>query len=600
MYIKKLVIQDFRAFQKRFTIHLSKNLTVISGQNGIGKSTILAILANTSELKRNVGYHINGTAFRGEFSDLIIYDPSSDTAGDKATAYFDDIPPKAGYVNKLTYRASIQKNTSKRIKFQPYHTKVLWETFYPTGRVRKEYLKLYKKTTYIPYFKRYRLIPKQVTGKKENTRKLSWPVYYLGLSRLYPAGEGDTTQEGNFKISDDLEKEILVQHKQILGENFNAPTSHFEDFKINDFKKSKTGIRTNDFAPTSNSAGQDNLGQILLTIESFKKLKEKQGSAYIGGLLLIDELDATLHPAAQQRLIEYLYKASLKLSLQLVFTTHSYTLLAFLKNFRNNSPLCKDRSSILINYLTSSYDVPGLVRCQENPKSDWMRLHLTDEILPDKTELFKKVKFFTEDARARWFLTKVLAASKYSDLLQVNLVEVSMPWNSLANLARESLPILPKSIFIFDPDLASLESDLIKQLLVNSEDSDKSPKINNRNGRIFILPGEFAIEKVLWTFISKLSSENSFYKIPEIFNANLNKRTLMQRSPVKLRNKKLEAAAKELKEEKRLPSETDKYKLWANHMGELLDPIADYWIKKHPKEIGIFTDELYHAVLNLE
>ena len=48
MYIKKLVVQDFRAFQKKFTIHFSKNITAISGQNGIGKSTILAILANMS------------------------------------------------------------------------------------------------------------------------------------------------------------------------------------------------------------------------------------------------------------------------------------------------------------------------------------------------------------------------------------------------------------------------------------------------------------------------------------------------------------------------------------------------------------------------
>ena len=34
------------------------------------------------------------------------------------------------------------------------------------------------------------------------------------------------------------------------------------------------------------------------------------GNGQSGGLLLIDELDATLHPSAQNKLVEYLYKAA--------------------------------------------------------------------------------------------------------------------------------------------------------------------------------------------------------------------------------------------------------------------------------------------------
>ena len=44
-----------------------------------------------------------------------------------------------------------------------------------------------------------------------------------------------------------------------------------------------------------------------MSILSFKRLK-KQREEWTGGLLLIDEIDATLHPAAQKRLIDLLVK----------------------------------------------------------------------------------------------------------------------------------------------------------------------------------------------------------------------------------------------------------------------------------------------------
>ena len=41
---------------------------------------------------------------------------------------------------------------------------------------------------------------------------------------------------------------------------------------------------------------------------------------------LIDELDATMHPAAQIRLLNVLYEEAKLLNLQIVFTTHSLSL----------------------------------------------------------------------------------------------------------------------------------------------------------------------------------------------------------------------------------------------------------------------------------
>ena len=66
--------------------------------------------------------------------------------------------------------------------------------------------------------------------------------------------------------------------------------------------------------------------QIMYLLLSFIKLKTEYdniGEPWPGGILLIDELDATLHPAAQIRLIDLIYKVCKQFNFQAVFTTHS-------------------------------------------------------------------------------------------------------------------------------------------------------------------------------------------------------------------------------------------------------------------------------------
>ena len=70
MYISKLIINDFRAFNSEYTFDFIKGVNCLSGHNATGKSTILAILSNCGELKRRWS-SINGKAFRGEYSQLI-------------------------------------------------------------------------------------------------------------------------------------------------------------------------------------------------------------------------------------------------------------------------------------------------------------------------------------------------------------------------------------------------------------------------------------------------------------------------------------------------------------------------------------------------
>ena len=73
--------------------------------------------------------------------------------------------------------------------------------------------------------------------------------------------------------------------------------------------------------------GQDNLGKIILALFSFKRLHDKYPRQYKGGILAIDEMDATMYPASQVELLKVLRKYASKLNLQILFTTHSMSLL---------------------------------------------------------------------------------------------------------------------------------------------------------------------------------------------------------------------------------------------------------------------------------
>ena len=55
------------------------------------------------------------------------------------------------------------------------------------------------------------------------------------------------------------------------------------------------------------SAGQDNVGKIILTVLSFMRLKVDHERDYKGGLIFIDEIETSLYPAAQIQLLKFMW-----------------------------------------------------------------------------------------------------------------------------------------------------------------------------------------------------------------------------------------------------------------------------------------------------
>ena len=534
MYIEKIEIKNFRAFCKKdefYEIELGRHITCISGHNGIGKSTILAMLSNCGELKVSDGRLLNGDKFSGEYSEIIKYDEDYDTTGDKCSIYFGgDLPDHDSqgnrYVRKLDFRATIQNDKNK---------------------------------------KRYRLIPKK-TEDRNTERKIEWPTYYLGLSRLYPIGESENVA---IKINNSMRQSILEEYSRILNISLDQnTTSNFTN--PSDAKKKKgVGIKTEKYGVLSNSSGQDNLGQILTAVFSFEKLKndlESREDRYCdGGILLIDEIDATLHPAAQNKLFKFLYQKSKELNLQIVFTTHSLSLLEYITKTHY---LCDKNRSLVLQYLTNGR---GEIEIKTNPTID----EIKHDLLITYSGILEtpKIDVITEDDVGRWLLKNIIEQKQLP--LSLNYLDCNFGYEEISKLIVGS-SIFTNCLVVFDPDISKEErKDKVKKAIENNAFFTlNQPSNENKNKRcLLILPGGEPIETIIWNYIKDSPENHDMYYNHQMESQGVTKRNLIENAPEDIKNLKIQ-------------------KNWFYDNRSICDIVIKYWINDNSDCIDNFVKNL--------
>lgn len=525
MWIKSVTIHDFRAFQNEIKIEFSPNITCISGHNGIGKSTILAILSNCGELKKEEGTHINGSLFRGEFSDIIVGDREYDTTGDKAVLTFQNVPRSTDentWVESLSFRALFQKE-------------------------------------------RYRLIPKKIPGVRETESKIKWPTFYLGLSRLYPVGEAKTKSKKS--LPEEIESELIQLHTSILSLDF-GDNLHARSIDIQETSKLKTGFKSDQYSDTANSSGQDNVGQIILSVLSFKLLKENNPDNYHGGILLIDELDATLHPAAQRKLFDYLFEQSVELNLQIVFTTHSLSLLEYITTVRNKH---NNTQQIKVSYLRR---LSIGISEKENPTKEFFVNDLTDTYT-GAIQKTNKVKVLTEDEIARWFLQELFAFENYSPSIEI--LDINISWSHIINLITSDIETFKNYITVLDPDLNRTENLVQLKAMIQGYPLTLDEQLSN----IFILPGESPgfpnIEKMMWNYVSSIPDTHEFFEDPVISEHNWSKRIVLKNGITSDTYTSLE--------------NQQKYKKWFKENKYYIGILMKYWVKDNKDLVKQFVNK---------
>ncbi|ENW23373.1 hypothetical protein F925_02331 [Acinetobacter lwoffii NCTC 5866 = CIP 64.10 = NIPH 512] len=351
---------------------------MIAGHNAIGKSTILGIIANSSGIKSADYKSYFEKTYQSKFEELFYLDESEILpSGQRGHAI-------------LTYHIELQNQEG-----------------FDFCAIHKKKCNVSKNTTSSTI--RPRLIPRsedrhqsEEIGIGAGDGKIPLPTIYLGMSRMTPIGEfeDDDISKKILKNMDEEDKVFIheVFNKIIRINNKTNPEVVDHDFKGS---KKRSKVPGMDFNTLSISLGQDSVSAIVTALASFNKLKRELQESYIGGILIIDEIESGLHPKAQMNLIQVLKKQGRDLKLQIMATTHSLTMIkSVLKDQEDQSKFEAPKDSVI--YLQDTrMPRPMPLPTYEKIKND-MLLNIEEvQELPSQ-------KIYFEDKEACFFFEKIM------------------------------------------------------------------------------------------------------------------------------------------------------------------------------------------------
>ncbi|NRD07193.1 ATP-binding protein [Lactobacillus delbrueckii subsp. bulgaricus] len=410
--IKEIRFKQYKKL-KEVAVHLSKNVTAISGENGTCKSSILHVISNSyKKVDKNCDWvkdkdcltNINGV---NSYMNPKIESLARETMGE----YRDPAVGVSGSLYSVEYFNNIELN------FRRHNAQKLG---------------------------RYSLKPKY--GNNMHERLPSCPVIYLGLPRLVPYGEFDNDaaiSKGKKSLPGKYQKELINLYKDFTNYDISLMrTQKLGDLKYRtEFTSCEQGIDSNTI-----SAGQDNLFVILTALISLRYYFDSiESKRPVESILLIDEIDATLHPAFQIKLLKLLREYSENYKIQIVFTTHSLTTLEDSLNHRDN-----------VLYLVDLKDSVSIMSDPDIYKIKMQLQTLTAEnIFQDKI-----IPVFTEDKEARLLLDFIFNyfENKYSTFRDVRrffyMIDANIGADSLRGIFKDDKLIknTGRAICILDGD----------------------------------------------------------------------------------------------------------------------------------------------------
>ena len=191
MKLKKVIFNDqgFRNL-RNLTIDIAPRITVIAGHNGIGKSTILGLIANGTEYKANKT--LLNKKFSSDFSEIFYLDYQGDFALRNNGASTGNLVYEVNdtEITKVCTVTAGHKIIINQKQYRPFMVKVN-----KSDLTEKQIEDLEAKSAKEPeekfiYILRVRLIPR-TQGTQSKAAKVELPTIYLGMSRISPIGEFD-------------------------------------------------------------------------------------------------------------------------------------------------------------------------------------------------------------------------------------------------------------------------------------------------------------------------------------------------------------------------------------------------------------------------
>lgn len=373
----KMEIEYFRSFHN-VQFDISRKITAISGQNGVGKSNIVSLIASGTGLNKKGEL---GSNFQPEFYDFFNVDTAENFTKYKLFLTYKENDKKGIVLKKLSFKDDTATNRGVRIIPRTSNKDMPGTGLKEAERVAKDSF--------------------NVGG----AARVPIPTIYLSISRLYPLGERRDTV---------IVKEVKKTRTNRLYQNeadakfrewYNAviPSSIKQGALLSIIEK-KTCSRSSlhmdmDRTPVlSQSVGQDNVGNIISALVDIYLLSKQED--YAGAMLCIDEIEVSLHPDTQIRMLTLLDKLSDELNIQFVVSTHSLTILKELLKKQSRKP--------------EDYAVVYL----KNPSAPMVTKHNTYEML--KADLLgqmtfdrPKTKIYFEDEIGQHLFHLLVASLRY-------------------------------------------------------------------------------------------------------------------------------------------------------------------------------------------
>ncbi len=543
MKIEKITFGSlpFRMF-RNLEIPISERLTVIAGHNGIGKSTLLGLIANGSELKTSFGKTLFNRAFQAQFHELFYLDEERD--------YVEERNKKPSF--QLHYINEAGQRLVKEFKVSRHGDKKKGE-------------------------KRLKVVPR---GSAEgwdvgNEAKVPIPTLFLSMSRMSPIGEFPE------ELKAQLERKMGDEDRFYIRERFKAIIDHkvLDTSNINKHELSGTTKRSFlpefDHSSRTISLGQDSLSSIITALASFNHLK-RNWSDYKGGILLIDEIDAGFHPRAQIKIIELLKKEARNLKLQIIMTSHSLT-------------ICQEVLKISDETARGGRNIDNVVYIQ-----DVLRPHLMEHVsydtikrdmlnqLPKPQPQKPKVKIYFEDDEAKWFFEQLLPLYNFDCVKlyshELCLISAKLGCNNLYQLYSKD-DYFKTLVIVFDADVLMEEE--IKPLISSEKTVLCLPSSSTETEDKEMLTPEYQIYNFLAELLQDL--DHPFWsQLPEGYHRENFKDEIIDTFPHQSGDQKLRVVRKDWFREHRFHFE-DAH-------------VVKFFVEENKRNVDIFMNDLRTAI----
>jgi AAA15 family ATPase/GTPase len=445
--VEKISIIQYRKF-KDIEFNFSNTINIISGANGTCKTSLLHLISNSFQaVNKNCKWIKDKSCMEviNKINNTVNPKVESLTKGDKQ--YNDPAIGLQGSLYNVFYRNKYP------LEFRRHNS---------------------KKNN------RYAVKPFYKAKGKETLPFL--PVIYLGLSRLLPYGEyqnDDAIENIQKTFPHSYQREIIELYQKLTRISISFLSAQkMGDVKTRaDFSSNNDGIDSNTI-----SAGEDNIFIILTALISLKYYFQSiRSTNQVESILLIDELDATLHPSLQVKLLTLFSEFSSSYKIQIFFTTHSLSLIEAALGRKDN-----------IVYLIDNIDTVSIMT---NPDIYKIRMNLLN-LTSNEIYLNRKIPVFTEDEEARVFLEIIFEYfsqkqpsifSEFKDFF--HLVDIKIGADNLVNIFKDR--------YLIDSTMQSI-------CILDGDSKDKS----DYSKYIIALPGEKSPEELIFEYSIYLSKIN--------------------------------------------------------------------------------------------